>query len=137
MYTYDWLFCNCVRALATTACNPDDRAPSGSQHRTTVKPCVGMLGVTLSPPPCAACSRRPDLSITDCSSPEVLQASAHAATALRAGFQDILIPNTIEGDIYKRNDAPVDRKLRPPRAGPSDPRRPAAIWRGTIVGDAS
>ena len=63
------------------------------------------------------------------------KASSHAANALPAGFQDILIPNTIEGDIYKRNDAPVDRKLRPPRAGASDPRRPAAIWRGTIVGD--
>ena len=67
----------------------------------------------------------------------VASSSSSSPSNLRqhcAGFQDILIPNTIEGDIYKRNDAPVDKQLRASQAGSSDGRRPAAIWRGTIVG---
>ena len=41
---------------------------------------------------------------------------------------DILIPNMLEGEPIAASGLP------PSRAGSKDPRRPTAVWRGTIIG---
>eukprot|EP00884_Botryococcus_braunii_P016709 jgi/Botrbrau1/3721/Bobra.0363s0008.2 len=47
------------------------------------------------------------------------------------GYSDILIPNTIEGDVFLR--PPQHSSLSPTiRAGPGDPRKPMAVWRGSM-----
>lgn len=49
------------------------------------------------------------------------------------GFSDILIPNTLEGDIYNRPpDKKGDRKKS--QSGPRDRRKPMVVWRGTTGG---
>ncbi|BDA45764.1 Protein O-glucosyltransferase 2 [Coccomyxa sp. Obi] len=50
-----------------------------------------------------------------------------------SNFSDIMLPNTIEGDVFLR--APDKRAFRPKsRAGPKDPRLPKAVWRGSTGG---
>lgn len=52
------------------------------------------------------------------------------------GSVDILIPNTIEGNVFHthahdaRRGGPADSELQ---SGPGDKRKAMAVWRGTVV----
>lgn len=49
------------------------------------------------------------------------------------GMIDILIPNALEGDVFKGVKTAAGKGLR---SGRGDNRKPQAVWRGTVVREA-